>query len=84
MPVASSDMVTPHSTIVKAVMSFVDDESKNGLAAECSVDNIHYHTQQQFGDEMAEKLMTASFEKMWEERLAREGSERSNSRIGSS
>lgn len=73
MPVAAPEIVTPHETIVRAVMSFIDDESKNGLAAECSTDKIHYRTQQEFGDEMAERLMTASFEKMWKERMEREG-----------
>lgn len=84
MPFASPEIVTPHSTIVKAVMSFIDDESKNGLAAECSVDRIHYRTQQDFGDENAAKLMTASFEKTVKERMAREGEERPDSAIGSS
>ena len=84
MPVASADVVTPHQTIVRAVMSFIDDESKNGLAAECSVQNIHYRTQQEFGDEMAKKLMTASFEKMWKERLAREGEDGLDSVVYSS
>lgn len=50
--------VTPVSTIVRAVMGFVDDASLNGQAAECSRDNIYYRKQPEFLDEEAGYVMT--------------------------
>lgn len=64
MAVTPSEKLTPHTTIVKAVMSFVDDDSKNGLAAECSGENIYYHVQQEFGDDKAKWVMTSLSELM--------------------
>lgn len=64
MAIAPEEIVTPHATIVKAVESFINDDSKNGLAAECSTTNIHYRVQPEWGDEMAERLMTGKFRKV--------------------
>lgn len=68
MPFAPAELVTPHATIVRAVMGFVDDAGKTGCVAECSVENVHYRAQPDFGDKEAERLMTASWERMMAER----------------
>ena len=57
--------VTPHSTIETAVFSFIDDDKKNGLAAECSVEKIHYRTQRDFLDEDAKWVMTTRFDEIF-------------------
>lgn len=72
MAVSPPEYVTPHTTIVKAVTSFLDDDSKNGLAAECSGENVHYRVQQEFGDDKAEWIMTTSFERLWAKRKEEE------------
>jgi hypothetical protein len=58
MPFAREGFETPHSTIVRAVESFIDDDSKNGLAAECSTTNIYYRTQREWSDDAARQVMT--------------------------
>lgn len=64
--VSPEKYVTPHTTIVKAVESFIDDDKKNGLAAECSVDKIHYRLQREFLDDDAKWLMTTRFEELFQ------------------
>lgn len=68
MAVAPSEYVTPHSTIVRAIESFLNDDSKNGLAAECSGENIHYRVQQEFGDDKAAWIMGSHFEELFKEK----------------
>lgn len=51
-------VLTPQSTIVRAVDGFLTDSSKNGVVAECSINNIHYRAQPDWGDEMAKQVMT--------------------------
>lgn len=60
--------VTPHSTILEAVQTFLNDDSKNGLVAECSTTNIHYRNQPGWGDEEARKVATIDFVKVIRER----------------
>jgi len=62
MAVAPPQQVTPKSTIVRAVTSFIDDDTLNGQAAECSVENIYYRKQPEYGDESAEYIMTNKLE----------------------
>ncbi|EXJ66929.1 uncharacterized protein A1O5_10124 [Cladophialophora psammophila CBS 110553] len=62
MSVAPPEYVTPKSTIVRAVMGFVEDDSLTGQAAECSIDKIHYRKQPEWGDEGAEYIMTNKLE----------------------
>lgn len=71
MAVAPPEYVTPHSTIVKAVTSFLDDDSKNGLAAECSGENIHYRVQQEFGDDKAAWIMGSHFEELFRQKYGK-------------
>ncbi|KIW77786.1 hypothetical protein AYO21_06904 [Fonsecaea monophora] len=47
------EYITPASTIVKAVMNFIDDDSLTGQAAECSGENIHYRQRPEFSDDKA-------------------------------
>lgn len=58
---AMRKLITPPSTILRAVDGFLADSSKNGLVAECSVNNIHYRTQPEWGDEEAMKVMTRAY-----------------------
>ena len=62
MAVSPPEWVTPKSTIVKAVTGFVDDDSLTGQVAECSVENIHYRKQPEWGDEGSEYIMTNKLE----------------------
>lgn len=43
-------------------MGFLEDDSKTGLVAECSINNIYYRKQLEWGDEMSEALMARPFE----------------------
>ena len=65
MAVSPPEYVTPHSTIVKAVDAFLDDDSKNGLAAECSGENIYYRPQHEFADDKAAYVMGENLEKLF-------------------
>ncbi|OQV04814.1 hypothetical protein CLAIMM_09642 [Cladophialophora immunda] len=47
------EYITPASTIVKAFMSFIDDSSLTGQAAECSGENVHYRQRPEFSDDKA-------------------------------
>lgn len=67
MPFAPQSLVTPHETIVKAVMSFIEDKSKNALAAECSLDQIYYRSHREWSDKAAENLMTGQFDEAWKD-----------------
>ena len=67
MPFAPKEYITPHSTIIRAVDSFLEDVTKHGLAAECSGTNIYYRTQQDWADTAAEWVMTVR----WEDLLTR-------------
>ena len=71
--VAPEERITPHSTIVKAIESFLEDDSKNGCAAECSGSNIHYRTQPEWGDSGSEWVMTSPFDKWLREKAAVSG-----------
>lgn len=62
MAVSPPEYVTPKSTIVRAVTSFVDDDSLTGQVAECSINNIHYRKQPEWGDDAAEYIMTNKLE----------------------
>lgn len=62
MEVSPPEYVTPKTTIVKAVTGFIDDSSLNGQAAECSMDNIHYRKQPEWGDAGSEFIMTNKLE----------------------
>jgi 15-hydroxyprostaglandin dehydrogenase (NAD) len=62
MAVAPPEYVTPKSTIVRAVVGFIEDDKQNGRAAECSVDKIHYREQPEWGDEGSEYIMTNKLE----------------------
>ncbi|OAP60321.1 hypothetical protein AYL99_05323 [Fonsecaea erecta] len=68
MEVAPPEFVTPKSTIVRAVMGFVDDDTLSGEAAECSVDKIHYRKQPEWGDAGSEYIMTNKLEAALKER----------------
>jgi len=61
--VSPPEYVTPHSTIVKAVEVFLDDDSKNGLVAECSGEKIYYRDQHEWADDKAKWVMSVSFDK---------------------
>ncbi|XP_014556511.1 hypothetical protein COCVIDRAFT_26708 [Bipolaris victoriae FI3] len=58
---AIAKILTPHSTIVRAVDGFLTDSSKNGLVAECSIENIHYRVQPDWSDEKAKEVMTGVY-----------------------
>ncbi|EUC49606.1 hypothetical protein COCMIDRAFT_1647 [Bipolaris oryzae ATCC 44560] len=58
---AMRKLMTPLSTVVRAVDGFLADPSKNGLVAECSINNIHYREQPEWSDEEARKVMTSTF-----------------------
>ena len=60
--ISPSEHVTPKSTIVRAVTGFVDDDSLTGQVAECSVENIHYRKQPEWGDQGSEYVMSNNFE----------------------
>ncbi|KAF2735582.1 NAD(P)-binding protein [Polyplosphaeria fusca] len=77
--VADERHVTPMSTIVRAVEGFLEDGEKNGLVAECSVGNIHYREQMEYGDEEARWLMTADWEEMLRAKMAGDGEVEANS-----
>ena len=62
MEVAPPKYVTPKSTIVRAVMEFVEDSSMTGQVSECSVDKIHHRKQPEYGDDGAEYIMTNKLE----------------------
>ncbi|KAF1812880.1 hypothetical protein P152DRAFT_435136 [Eremomyces bilateralis CBS 781.70] len=51
MAAAPTNVVTPPSTIVRAVEEVLNEEGLTGMALECSVQNIHRRTQQEYGDE---------------------------------
>jgi 15-hydroxyprostaglandin dehydrogenase (NAD) len=59
---APPEYLTPKSTIVRAVTGFIDDDSLTGQVAECSLGNVHYREQPEFGDDGAEYVMTNKFE----------------------
>jgi 15-hydroxyprostaglandin dehydrogenase (NAD) len=61
MAAAPTEHVTPRSTIVKAVLGFVEDDSLTGKAAECSVDKIYYRDQCEWSDESAKYIMTTDW-----------------------
>ncbi len=69
MPMAPSESITPKSTIVRAVMGFIEDDTATGQAAECSVEKIYYRQQPEWGDEAAEWVMTFK----WEAEIIRRG-----------
>ena len=60
--VSPPEYLTPKSTIVRAVAGFIDDDSMTGQVAECSVDNIHYRKQPEWGDQGADFVMTNNLE----------------------
>lgn len=62
LPNVPQKLITPHATVVKAVIGFLEDDSKTGLVAECSINNIYYRKQLEWGDEMSEALMARPFE----------------------
>jgi 15-hydroxyprostaglandin dehydrogenase (NAD) len=62
MAVAPPEYVTPRSTIVQAVVGFVEDDTQSGQVAECSVDKIHYRQQPEWGDDAAEWIMSNKLE----------------------
>ena len=70
MDVSPPEHVTPKSTIVRAVTGFVDDASLTGQVAECSVENIHYRKQPEWGDQDAEYIMTNKLEAELKRRAA--------------
>lgn len=72
MPFAPQALVTPHTTIVKAVMSFIEDGSKNGLAAECSIDQVYYRSHREWSDKAAEQLMTGQWDEAWKDPAEKE------------
>ena len=45
---------TPVKTVLRAVISFLEDDSLTGQVAECSVDQIYYRDQIPYSDETAE------------------------------
>lgn len=65
--VTPQEYVTPTSTIVRAVEGFINDDSLNGQAAECSVNSIHFRKQPEWGDKEAEYIMTHPYESRVEE-----------------
>lgn len=60
--VAPPEYVTPRSTIVRAVMGFVEDDTVTGQVAECSVEKIYHRQQPAWGDDAAEWVMTTKWE----------------------
>ena len=62
MAVSPPEWVTPKSTIVRAVTGFVDNDSLTGQVAECSVENIHYRKQPEWGDDGSKYIMSNHLE----------------------
>ena len=58
MAITPANLVTPMSTIVRAVMGFVESDEQNGQVAECSIDKIHYRQKTEWGDDDAEAIMS--------------------------
>ena len=70
VPFAEQEVITPHSTILRAVEGFLNDDTKTGLAAECSTTNINYHSQPEFGDEAARQLWTTNWAQKSKDKMA--------------
>lgn len=62
MAVSPPEYVTPKTTIVRAVTGFLDDASLTGQVAECSIENVLYRKQPEWGDDGAEYIMTNKLE----------------------
>jgi len=62
MAVTLPEYVTPKSTIVRAVVGFVEDDTVSGQVAECSVEKIYYRKQPEWGDDAAEWIMSNKLE----------------------
>ena len=57
MAACPPEMVTPHSTIVKAFETFLNDDSVTAMAAECSGDSVYLQDHQKWSDDKARFLM---------------------------
>ena len=62
--ITPQEYVTPKSTVVRAVVGFLGDDTPTGQVAECSIDKIHYREQLEWSDHAAEWLMSDNLETM--------------------